>query len=204
MATYDWPTDERLIPARADLQSFVNTRNNVSAENGVSQAVTRPGSRWGWSVTLPAMANAAHATAEAMIHRLSAYEHRLRVYDWKRPRPRGTCNLNGVTLQSTVAQFDTNATLTGCGAGGTLLAGDWLAFANGQLVMNMADTTANGSGVMTIEFRWAARAQVNAGTTVTLDKPTALYVLATPNLSIPRGPGRAQPGFGFDLVEVFS
>lgn len=204
MASYDWPSNPRLIPARADLQYYVNARSNVSAETGFTQGVTKPGTRWGWSLTLPAMSSAAHAEMEAFIARLSGYEHRAKIYDWKRPRPRGTCNVSGVTVQSTVAQFANTVTLTGCGANATLLAGDWFKFATGQLVMVSADAAANGGGVMNVEFRWAARASVASASAVTLDSPTALYVLATPNFTSPRIPGRAQPGFSVDFMEAFS
>lgn len=205
MTTYAWPTDPRLIPQRADLQSHINARHNASPETGATQAVTRVGSKWGWSIEMPAMRPDAQQRMEAWVQRLSGYEHRAQVHDWKRPRPRGTCNLSGVTVSGAIAQFATTGTLSGCGAGKTLLAGDWLQFGSGgQLVMVAADATADGSGSMSIEFRWAARAAISNGTAVVLDKPTALYVLADPNISIPRAPGFAQPGFALDLIEVFA
>jgi hypothetical protein len=203
MTTYTWPTDSRMIPARADLQVIVNARHNASAETGVSQGVTRPGSKWGWSVVMTPLSLARHAQMEALLARLSAYEHRLSVYDWKRPTPRGTCNTSGVSVSSTVAQFATTAILKGCGANTTLLAGDWFKFSSGQLVMVAADATANGSGVMTVEFRHSARASVAVDAAITLTQPTALYVLTTPTLSLARSPGPMQPPIGFDLMEVF-
>lgn len=205
MATYPWPSDPRLVPQRADLQSHINARSNASPETGATQAVTRVGSKWGWSIVLPAMRPDAQQRMEAWVQRLSGYEHRAQVFDWKRSRPRGTCNLSGVSVSGTIAQFATTGTLAGCGAGKTLLAGDWLQFGSGgQLVMVAADATADGSGNMSVEFRWAARTAIGNGTAVVLDRPTALYVLADPNISIPRAPGFAQPGFALDLIEVFA
>ena len=61
---------------------------------------------------------------------------------------------------------------------------------------------ANGSGIMTIEVRHMLRAAVAISAAVTLDKPTALYVRTESNLAMPRQPGRVQPGFAVEFVEV--
>ena len=153
---------------------------------------------------MPAMPFDAAYAFEAFLVRMSGLENRVSVYDWKRPLPRGTCNLSGVTVKTTASQFDKVATLSGCGSGGTLLAGDWIKFSTGQLVMVVADYTADGSGDLSLEFSRELRAQVTGGTAVTLQQPTALYVLSEPVIEVPRGPSRTQPGLGLDLVEVFS
>lgn len=204
MTTYAWPTAARQMPQAAVLRIITNGRNNASAETGVSQTVTRPGSKWGWSVTMPAMPDALREDFEGWLAGLSGQEHRIQTHDWKRPVPRGTCNLSGVTLNSSAAQFATSVTLTGCGASKTLLRGDWIGFASGQLCRVVADATANGSGVMTVSFRHALRSALSSGGAVTLDKPTALYILSDTTLELPRRAGRSQAGFGFDIVEVFA
>lgn len=203
MTTYAWPTDPRHVPQTAALRVIVNARHNMSSENGVSQTVTRPGSRWGWSLTMPPMRTSVRDDFEGWLVGLSGMEHRVSTWDWKRPTPRGTCNLTGVTLNATAAQWVTSVQLTGCGAGATLLRGDWLAIGS-QLCRVVADAAANGSGVMTVEIRHALRAQAGSGTAVTLNKPTALYILTEPTIELPRQPGPVQPSFGLDLVEVFA
>jgi cyclophilin family peptidyl-prolyl cis-trans isomerase len=45
---------------------------------------------------------------------------------------------------------------------------------------------------------------LSSGSAVTLDKPTALYILTDSTLELPRRAGRSQAGFGFDIVEVFA
>lgn len=204
MTTYAWPTgNAKYTPARAALRVLVNARHNASAESGASQTVTRPGSRWGWSVSMAPMANDVRDDFEGFLVGLSGMEHRITTWDWKRPRPRGTINLSGVTVASTVAQWDTSIALAGCGAGTTLLRGDWLA-AGGQLFRVAVSGTASGGGAMSVEVRHMARQSIASGSPVTLDRPTALFILAEPNLELPRAPGRVQPAFGFDLVEVFA
>ena len=204
MTTYAWPTSRAHMPQTAALRVITNSRSNSSAESGATQTVTRPGSRWGWSITMPAMSNADRADFEGWLTGLSGMEHRIQTSDWKRPRPRGTCNLSGVTVKTTASQFATSVVLTGCGASKTLLRGDWFGFASGQLCRVIADATSDGSGDMTVYFRHSLRAAANSGTAITLDKPTALYILTDPTLELPCRPGRAQEGFGFDIVEVFA
>lgn len=205
MTTYAWPTAyAKHMPQQAHLRVITNARHNSSADSGVSQTVTRPGSRWGWSITMPAMSQDVREDFEGWIVGLSGMQHRISTWDWKHPRPRGTCNLSGVTLAASAAQFATSVQLTGCGASKTLLRGDWIGFSSGQLCRVAADATANGSGVMTVQIRHELRSALSSGSTVTLDKPTALYILTEPSIEFPRIPGRAQPSFGFDIVEVFA
>lgn len=205
MTTYAWPTaNPKHVPQLAHLRVINNGRSNSSAESGVTQTVTRPGSRWGWSITMAPMDTASRHDFEGWLVGLSGMEHRVSTWDWKHPRPRGSCNLSGVTISSTAAQFATSVVLAGCGAGKTLLRGDWLGFASGQLCMAAADATADGSGVMTLHIRHALRSALASTSAVTLDKPTALYILTEPTLEMPRRPGRGQEAFGFDLVEVFA
>lgn len=201
MTTYTWPS--AYVPQTAALRVIVNARHNMSSENGVSQTVTRLGSRWGWSLTMPPMSRNERDDFEGWLVGLSGMEHRVSIFDWQRPAPRGTCTTTGVTMNATAAQWATSLQLAGCGVGGTLLRGDWLSV-GGQLCRVVADATANGSGVMTVEIRHALRAQASSGAAVTLVQPTALYILTEPTVELPRQPGWAQPSLGLDLVEVFA
>lgn len=202
MTTYAWPS--AYVPQTAALRVIVNARHNTSGENGVSQTVTRPGSRWGWSITMPPMRSAARADFEGWLTGLSGMEHRISTWDWKRPVPRGTCNLTGVTLGAAADAFATSVALAGCGNAKTLLRGDWIGFANGQLCRVAADATSDSGGAMTVHIRHALRSGLASASAVTLNKPTALYVLAEPTLELPLIPGPSEPVFGFDIVEVFA
>lgn len=57
---------------------------------------------------------------------------------------------------------------------------------------------------MTVEVRHDVRTAISSGTAVTLNKPTALYILTDAIVELPRVPGPTQPAFGLDMVEVFS
>jgi hypothetical protein len=203
VTTYAYPTAANFLPSRQSLLIKVNQQMSSSPLSGDVQVLTRPGSRWGWDVQLPQQLPSELAAVEAFLARLNGREHLITIHDHFRPVPRGTCNLTGVTTSGTISQFATTATLQGCGATRTLLAGDWIKIAS-QLVMIVADATANGSGVMSIEFRHAMRASVSSGAAVVLDRPTSTYMMASSDLEILREATYSQEGPTFQLVEDFS
>lgn len=184
------------------LRQVHNNQVFQSPLSGFTQTSSLPGSRWGWSVDWGPSRSAHRQSLEGLLTRLSGREHRLQLWDMKRPRPRGTINTSGVTASAAV-QFATTLTLNGCGASTTLLSGDWFSV-GGQLLMCVVDATANGSGVMTVEFRHMLRAAVSGGAAVTLIQPTALYILESPQLEFQRQPGFAEPGLSATFVEVFA
>lgn len=205
MTTYTWPTTRHFRPSETVLRIYDNAQRVAESPlSGDVQTLSMPGARWGWDITLSGASGDELASIEAFLVRLSGREHRVSLWDFKRPRPRGTCNTSGVTLNSTAAQFATTLSLAGCGASKTLLAGDWLGLSSGQVVMVVADATANGSGVMSVEVRQMLRAQVSSGASVTLEKPTALYVRTDSNLAQMRNGNVTQEPVAMSFVEVFS
>jgi hypothetical protein len=68
----------------------------------------------------------------------------------------------------------------------------------------MADATANGSGVMSVEFRHPARAAIASGSAVVLDRPRMLAILADPGFQVPYGDSARCPPFAVDFMEVFA
>lgn len=202
MTVYAWPQTGLYTPTELKLMVVQNQAATKSLLSGYTQILTRPGARWGWDVRLSDVTPDELAQVEAYITRLNGREHWISFFDWLRPVPRGTINLGGVTTSGTISQFATSATLTGCGASKTLLAGDWLQLGT-QLVMNVTDATANGSGVMTIEFRHMARAQIASASAVVLDHPVSNYIVAESNFESARQSGYAQPGPALRLEEIF-
>lgn len=206
MSTYDWPT--AWVPQAQRLRVLHNQGVSVSPLSGYLQTNTHPGSRWGWALDFPARLAADAAGFEGFITKLSGREHRVKLWDHKRPRPRGTIATTGVTTSGTTAQFATSVLLIGCGAATTLLAGDWLKFGansgTGQLVMVTDDATADGSGIMTVSFRHMLRASVASATSVTLVNPVSTYVLTESRQEFPRVAGGAMPGVSFDFDEAWA
>lgn len=201
MATYSWLASAPL-PGSVVLRQFHNNIDFTSPLSGFTQTASLPGARWGWSMEWTHELAGRRAVLEGLLTRLSGREHRLTLWDFKRPRPRGTINTSGVTASAAV-QFASTVTLNGCGANTTLLAGDWFSV-GGQLLMCVVDATANGSGVMSVEFRHPLRAAVSGGAAVTLVQPTALYILGSSSLDLPRRAGASEPPMAAEFIEVFA
>lgn len=205
MTIYAWPTTRAFLPHTAQLRVIDNLqRTSESPLSGYTQTLSMPGARWGWDFDFGAHDQASRAKVEAYLLRLSGREHRVRLWDFKQPRPRGTINLGAVSLGAAAAQFATTLPLSGCGAGKTLLAGDWLAVATGQLVRVVADAVADAGGLMTVEIRPMLRLALSSVSAVTLDSPTALFVRTEAGLTLPRSAGDAVPGFSVGFAEVFA
>lgn len=202
MTVYAWPSTGTFTPTGMKLRVAQNQAAEVSILSGYTQVLSRVGAKWAFDVDLPECTPDELAQLEAYFTRLNGMEHWTSFFDWMRPVPRGTINLSGVTNSGSIAQFATTATLAGCGAGATLLAGDWLKLGT-QLVMNVVDATANGSGVMSIEFRHMMRAAVTTGQSVVLDHPTSNYILESSNFESLRQSGYAQVGPKVGIVEIF-
>lgn len=204
MSTYNWPTAAWAVPGEAEWR-VVDSLQRVSESplSGAVQTLSMPCAKWGWAFSFSAQTLASREQLEGFLLGLSGREHRVRLWDFKRPQPRGTINLSGVTTSGSTAQFATQMTLQGCGAGKTLLSGDWFATPT-QLLRCVEDATADGSGNMVVKFRHMLRAATANGAAITLDKPTALYVRTESGLSAPRIPGMTAASMSVEFVEVFA
>lgn len=165
-----------------------NTQAFESPLDKTVQTLELPGARWGWSCTFGNLLESDAALLQAFLVRLRGRAGRFTAHNWARPRPRGTCTLYSVTVAVDAALGDTNASLAGCGASGTLLAGDFIGI-NGELKMVVAAAVADGSGAMSVTFEPPLRAGVAAGAAVTLDKPTAVFMLDEDRTSWTTGAG---------------
>lgn len=173
MTTYAWPSgwgvrafEMRVIP---NLRSFSNP---YSAGTSVVDLL---GERWAVRLDLPPAFSAIEGAArEAYFDRLKGMAHTVALWHLRLPAPQGTMR-GSPTLAASVAQLANTASVQTT-AGATVRAGDMLGLA-GQLVRVMADATANGSGVLAIEFQPRARVAMSSGAAVTWDKPTTPMML---------------------------
>lgn len=203
MTTFNWPTADWGKPASGEWRVVDNLqRNNESPLSGHVQTLSMPGARWGWMLDFNHQPLADREQLEGFLLGLSGREHRVFLWDFKRPRPRGTLNTTGVTTSGSTAQFATTMTLTGCGISKTLLAGDWFATPT-QLLRCVQDTTSNGAGAMTVNFRHMLRATVAGGAAITLIQPTAAYIRTEAGLAAPRDRGLLGRPMSLDFVEAF-
>lgn len=201
MATYTWPATAAFYPESFSLRPIDNDREFQSAFSGAVQTTSVPGVRWGVSITFGPGKNSERPALEAFLAK-ARREHRIALWNLKRPVPNGTINLSGVALQAAAGQFASSVVLTGCGAGKTLKAGDMLGLPN-QLLMVADEAIADGAGAMTVNLTHPLRYAQSAGAAVTLNKPSALFIQKSGVPSFPAMEGY-YPGFTLELVEVFA
>jgi len=211
MTVYAWPFKQGFIPEQMNWGAESRTISTESVLSGAIQTSGVPGKRWKVGMNIPASAyqdRAVRMELEGFLDRLGGKEHRVTLWHMGRKGiggygyPKGTINQTGVTVSTTANQFATSIVLTGCGANTTLKAGDFFSV-NGQLIMNPSDATADGSGVMTLPMITRLRMTAAATATVTLQRPTATFVLDSNTWTSGYGLG-ANQGLGVDFTEVFS
>jgi hypothetical protein len=228
MTVYAWPG----WPAtRFELRVIPNLRTFAGPYTPTTQVLDLLGERWAARIDLPPTNSSIEAAArEAYFDRLKGMSHQISVWHLKLTAPQGTMrsdtaavsvvNGSGVpvsvvngssaavsvviggapVLVAAVAQLANTASLRTL-AGRTLRAGDMLGVA-GQLVRVMADSTADGNGLLTFEFQPRARTAWPAYSTVVWARPTANFMLkAADGVSTAWVPGFAQ-GASFELIEV--
>lgn len=208
MATYTWPSSGTAFrPERIIWTPRHSRRSAVSVLNGATQTLSLPGTRWAVTLDFPTHSYAERAALEGWLMRLNGQEHRIALWDLARPAPRGSCNVSGVKI-SAMPQFSRVINIWGCGSGRTLLAGDWVRIptaAGWQLVQVAADASADGSGIITgLEIRPVLRGSTTNGADVVVQQASALFVLAEPDLAVPRGGAGICPPFSVELIEVFA
>lgn len=211
MTTYAWPFKKIFLPEQMNWGAESRTLSSESILSGSVQTSGTPGKRWKVGINLPASSYNVRTNrmeVEGFLDRLNGKEHRVSLWHMGRKGiggygyPAGNINQTGVTVSTSAAQFATALTLTGCGAGKTLLAGDMFSV-NGQLHMNPATAVADGAGVMVLPVISRLRAAASAGQSVTLVRPTAVFVLDSNSWTSGFGLGANQT-LGLDFTEVFT
>lgn len=201
MTTYAWPQTPGWYPNRFEMRIVPNVLTFTSQYNKSQQVVDMLGERWRIVMDLPAdNSTLLGAAREAFFDRLKGPLNYITIGHQKRRVPLGTMR-GSPTVSSTVAQLANIANIQTT-AGATLLAGDHIQFgSSGQLVRVMADATANGSGVISVEFSPRARVSVASSTAVVWNYPTASFRLAAEGVPVSWVPG-AFSGSSMELTEV--
>lgn len=152
--------------------------DNVDSGSGQTRILAPP--RWTAALVCSDTLSQANAAEwRNLILSLQGRINQLALYDLGNPAPRGTMR-GTLTLSAGVAVGATTISITGGAgqAGTTLLAGDWIGIGSGstrQLVSVAADATADGSGLISVTINQPARWAQTIGSSVTWDKPTALF-----------------------------
>lgn len=228
MATFAWP----FVVSRFEMRILPNTRLFTSPYAPTTQVLDLLGERWTISLEVPPTTDSTEAARrEAFFDRLKGPANWISIGHQKITQPLGT--LGGAAVAATwknasaaTAIWKNSAAATATWMAGTpVLAADIGQLANtgtirtipgrtylagsmfsmaGQLVRLMADTVADGSGNMPIEFQPRARQLIPSGTVIAYSAPTATFILKPGALNVPTSwsPGMID-GATLELIEVF-
>lgn len=204
MTTITFPTLTRAAPGSWEFGLKSNTQVFTSPLNGAVQTMEMLGARWTAAFQWQNLQGADADKVKTLVTQVRGQANRIALWPYQRPVPAGTINLAGVTVNGAVAQLANTLNLSGCGAGKTLLEGDYFSVA-GELKRVSTGGTADGSGNLAgVTFEPPVRASAgwaNAAA-VTTNAPTALFIPSDPHL---KWMDRAGPftDCAFDLVEVW-
>lgn len=184
-------------PRDFSLRMQVNQTAFFSPFGGSEQVVDRLNDRWMMSVTMPARRSGEGAAIEAFIGSMRGLSNTVALYHFQRPIPRGSMRgtptvVSGVPQGNSFFHIQTTAFAT-------LLAGDMIGVA-GLLLQISTDSTADGSGVLRVDFVNRTRTTITAGTSVTWDRPTAPFRMMSAT-SQQYVPGYA-PEVSFEFAEA--
>lgn len=204
MTTYAFPTLSVSAPPNAQWGYKANNQVFQSPLNGAIQVVELLGTRWTVAFSFQTMPKADARLLRAFLMKLRGQVNWFSISPFEMLDRSSTISLSGVTLGASVAQLANSCTLNGCGAGATLLQGEFFTVA-GELKMATNDSTANGSGVMTgVTFEPMVRTAGgwSSGASVTTSGPTATMMLTDPHATWnTRAPMLSD--FEFNAVEVW-
>ena len=206
---YDWPTLSR-YPAEMELGLRANTQVFVSELSGQVQTVELPGTRWTASFRISNLERADDAAElEALLAKLRGQANRLRLPVFSRRAPRGTWagspTVNNEVGSPTLSQTGGTLYVKNFTAGATVKKGDLFNLgANGQLLMNTADGTADGSGLLQLSVQPNIRTAPAHGTALVSTNPVIpQMILSDPHARWTHRAGD-EADFAFDLIEVFA
>lgn len=174
MTAIAWPALTRSAPAEFELVLQSNTMVSTSPLSRSVQSVEMPGARWQVSFVLRNLREADTALLQAFCAKLRGRAGRFTLHNFARPLPRGTAR--GTAAVAGADQAGATLDIDGLTAGATLLAGDFIGV-NGELKIVVADAAADGTGAMSVTFEPPLRASPADGAVVTLERPTATFML---------------------------
>ncbi len=177
-------------------------RDMVFASSFGSQAMEISAPLWAVNLSVATMSDSSSGALKAMLLKLRGKVNQLALWDFGRPAPlgtmRGTMTLNGAHAQGAVT-----LNISAAGQGSTTVKqGDMFGIdSTNQVVMAVADATADGSGNVSFAIEPPLRDALSGGAAVTWDKPKALFRITQSDLGWDYTPGLIVSGFALDLIE---
>lgn len=138
---------------------------------------------WTASMSLDPFPEAISGRWKSLLLELEGQKNQLSLWDMSRPVPKGTMR-GSPTVYAGMTRGSKSLSLHTGVASCTLEPGDLLGIGLGlsqQVVMVTQSAVANGSGDITFSFQPALRNDFSSGTTMTWDRPRALFRSQTPD-----------------------
>lgn len=196
-----WPTLSRTAPREVEFRLLANSQTFRSPLTQSAQTLELPGARWSVSFTLSALTEADAAILQAFLVSLDGQAGRFTLHNFARPQPRGVAT--GTPLVKGSGQTGKTLITDGWTAGvtGILKAGDFIGV-NGELKMVIADANSDGTGTATLAIRPALRASPADNAPITIDRPTATFMLTEDSVQWLTRPG-LRSDFPIAAVETW-
>lgn len=179
-----------------------NTMLHTSPLSGSSQTIEMPGARWTVAMNYVNAIDPDRGRLDAFLAAMRGQANRVNLYDIVKSVPAGTMRGTMVTVGTTAAGA-VAVTVQAAGQNAlTLLAGDKLNI-GGELKMVVADATSDGTGTIALTIEPPFRGTIAAGSGVTWNTPTALFMLTAQAWKGDVSVG-AWTNYAIDLVESFN
>lgn len=209
MAAVNYPiTLPGFCPSQFQFGGVPRTLAVESVLSGDVQTQGMPGKKWTASMTLPATTSpAVRAAVEAFLDSLNGQEVRVNLWHMGRigrggrGYPMGDINQSGLQVNANAAQFATTFGIKNCGVGKYIEVGDMVKAGN-QLMMAPGRLVADNGGVIQFPVTSRLRAAIALDAPVTVVRPTAEFILSSPNWRATYNPG-VSPELPIDWIEVF-
>ena len=202
MSTLDWPALRAFGAARFSFGASTPKSAFAGFFDGQVQSISHLADRLRCTVSMTACNAADGATREAFFMEMASAGHWVRLSHLQRSEPRGS--LRGSPTVASSGTAGTRTLLVQTVPGVTLVAGDALGAASGQLLLTgYAGGTANGSGVLSLPLVLPLRASLGAGTSLTWAAPTAIFQIDTDVTQFTYGRRAWQHPLELQFSEVF-
>lgn len=178
-------------PTSAPWRKLNNTQAFESPLTRSVQTLALPGARWACTASWVNLDAADAARMRAFLYALRGRAGRFYFGHPIVRRPRGTAG--GTPLVAGAAQAGATLATDGWAAGATLLAGDFIGFGASELRMVVADSTADGAGLMSIVLDEPMRASPADNSALVLVEPKCIMRLTSDDVESLFRPATAGP-----------
>lgn len=202
MATLNWPSGREFEPREFSFGVSVPKSRFGAFFSGQVQSVSHLAERLLATLTLPPCDAAAGARREAFFMEVMDRGHWLRLGHAQRPEPLGS--LRGTPTLAAAAPRGATSIQVATTAGATLLPGDPLGGASGQLLLTAYQgAVADGGGLMAVPLVLPLRQVLGLGTGLVWERPTATFELAGTSVELAYGRGAWQRELQLSFREAY-